>query len=115
MRHQDLENDAQHELRRIVRSIDKRLQYQVQDGPSGQDPFLTLTLSHGTPAQVAMELSVEELRRALENDRDRYVLRERIKRAKERLWFRSPRERFFSTKAIRPGSESFANFRSGRR
>lgn len=110
MRHQDLENDAQHELRRIVRSIDKRLQHQVLDGPSGQDPLLILTLSRGQ-SQASMELSVEEVRRALEGDRERYLLRERIKRTNERLWFRPPRQPFFSTKAIRPGSESFANMR----
>jgi hypothetical protein len=114
MRHQDLEHDAQHELQRIIRSIDKKLQHQVLDGPTGQDPFVVLALSQGS-LQAQMELSVEELRRALENDRDRYMLRERIKRTRERLWFPARPEQPFDTKAIRPGSESFANFRTGRR
>lgn len=122
MRHQDLENDAQHELARIVKSVDKKLQHQIADGPTGQDPFVMLTLSQGQH-QATMEISVEELRRAFENDRDRYLLRERVKRTRERLWHgskskgkgKSKGERFFDTTAIRPGSESFANFRSGRR
>ena|SRR3989337_2756820 len=116
MRQQDLETNAQHALRAIVRSIDKKLQLQVQDGPTPQDPLLMLALSQGT-LQATVEISVEEVRRALENSRERARLRERIKRARERLWFPLKPERFFSTKAIRPGSESFAHFRSsgGRR
>jgi hypothetical protein len=114
MRHQDLETDAQLDLQRIVRSVDKKLQHQVQDGPTSQDPFLTLTISQGQ-SQASMELSVEELRRACENDRDRHLLRERIKRTRERMWFAKRPKRYFDTSAIRPGSESFANFRSNRR
>jgi hypothetical protein len=107
MRHQDLETDAQLDLQRIVRSVDKKLQHQVQDGPTSQDPFLTLTISQGQ-SQASMELSVEELRRACENDRGRHLLR-------ERMWFAKRPKRYFDTSAIRPGSESFANFRSNRR
>ncbi len=40
MRHQDLETDAHHELRKIMRSVDKKVQLQVQDGPTPQDPLL---------------------------------------------------------------------------
>jgi hypothetical protein len=58
-----------------------------------------------------MELSVEELRRAAESDRDCAILRERVKRTNERLRFPKNPEAFFDTKAIRPGSEAFANFR----
>ena len=45
------------------------------------------------------------------------MLRERIKRTRERLFFPRKPAPFFSTKAIRPGSESFAHFRpsGGRR
>jgi len=45
------------------------------------------------------------------------LLRERVKRTHERLWFPTKPAPFFSTKAIRPGSESFAHFRpsGGRR
>jgi hypothetical protein len=110
MRHQDLETDAHHELRKIVRSVDKRIQLQVLDGPSPQDPLLSIQLGQGT-LQATVEVSVEEIRRALENDRDRAQLRERLKRAHERLWFPKKPAPFFSTKAIRPGSESFAHFR----
>ncbi len=113
MRVQDLENDAQLDLQRIVRSIDKKMQHQVQDGPTNQDPLLALTLSQGT-LQASMEISVEELRRAGENDRDRHLLRERVKRTRERMWGGKRDVKFFDTTAIRPGSESFANFRSGR-
>jgi hypothetical protein len=114
MRQQDLETDAHHALRRIVRSIDKKLHVQVQDGPTAQDPFLTLALSQGQ-LQASMEVAVEEVRRALENARERAALREKIKRARIRMWFPAKPERFFSTKAIRPGAESFANVRTGGR
>jgi hypothetical protein len=116
MRHQDLETDAHNELRKIVRTVDKKLQLQVQDGPTPQDPLLMLQLVQGT-LQATMEVSVEEIRRALESSRDRAVLRERVKRTHERLWFPTKPAPFFSTKAIRPGSESFAHFRpsGGRR
>ena len=114
MRHQELETSAHHELRRIVRSVDKRLSLQIQDGPTPQDPFVMLALSQSAQ-QVTMEVSVEEVRRAMENDRERSHLRQRVRRARERLWHPARPERFFSTKAIRPGSESFAHFRGGRR
>jgi len=116
MRHQDLETDAHNELRKIVRTVDKKLQLQVQDGPTSQDPLLKLHLSQGT-LQAVLEVSVEEIRRALEDDRERATLRERIKRTHERLWFPLKPAPFFSTKAIRPGSEAFAHFRpsGGRR
>ncbi|MBI3767071.1 MAG: hypothetical protein HY271_01095 [Deltaproteobacteria bacterium] len=110
MRHQDLETNAHNELRKIIRSIDKKVQLQVQDGPSPQDPLLGIQLVQGT-LQATMEISVEEVRRALDNARDRSRLRERLKRTHERLWFPSKPAPFFSTKAIRPGSESFAHFR----
>jgi hypothetical protein len=111
MRHQDLETDAQTLLRRIVRTVDKKLQMQLNDGPTPQDPFLSLALSRG-PQHATMELSVEEVRRAAESTRDSALLRERVKRAHERLRFPKKPEQFFDTKAIRPGSEAFANFRS---
>jgi hypothetical protein len=116
MRHQDLETNAHNELRKIVRTVDKKVQLQIQDGPTPQDPLLTLQLVQGT-LQAAMEVSVEEIRRALEDDRARAILRERVKRTHERLWFPPKPAPFFSTKAIRPGSESFAHFRpsGGRR
>lgn len=116
MRQQDLETEAQRELRAIVRSIDKKLQLQVQDGPTPQDPLLILALSQGT-LQASVEVSVEEVRRALDNSRYRAGLRQRIKRARERLWHPTKPTPLPSTKAIRPGSESFAHFRShgGRR
>ena len=114
MRAQDLETDAQLDLQRIVRSIDKKMHHTVHDGPTGQDPFLVVTLGQGA-LEASMELSVEELRRAGENDRDRHLLRERVKRTRERMWFPKRPMKFFDTTAIRPGSESFANFRSGRR
>jgi hypothetical protein len=116
MRQQDLETDAQHELRRIVRSIDKKVQLQIQDGPTPQDPLIMLTLVQGS-LQASMEASVEEVRRATDDARDRAILREKIKRTHERLWFPTKPAPFFSTKAIRPGSESFAHFRpsGGRR
>jgi hypothetical protein len=116
MRQQDLETDAHQHLRKIVRSIDKKLQLQVQDGPTPQDPLVTLALNQGAQ-QVSMEISVEEIRRATEIARDRAILRQKIKRTRERLWFPSKPAPFFSTKAIRPGSEAFAHFRpsGGRR
>ena len=116
MRQQDLETNAQQELRKIVRSVDKKLTLQVLDGPSPQDPLLILQLSQAH-LQTTMEISVEELRRSLQNARARSALRERVKRTHERLWFPAKPSRFFSTKAIRPGSEAFAHFRSsgGRR
>jgi len=116
MRHQDLETEAHNELRKIVRTVDKKLQLQVQDGPTTQDPLLKLHLSQGN-LQAEMEVSVEEVRRALEDDRERAILRERVKRTHERLWFPAKPEAPFSTKAIRPGSEAFAHFRpsGGRR
>ena len=110
MRHQDLETNAQHLLRRIVRTIDKWLQLQVNDGPTPQDPLLSIALARGQQ-HATMELSVEELRRAGESDRDCARLRERVKRTNERLRFPKKPEVFFDTKAIRPGSEAFANFR----
>jgi hypothetical protein len=110
MRHQDVETDAQQLLRKIVRSVDKRLQLQLNDGPTPQDPLLSVHLTQG-PQQATMELSVEELRRAGESSRESSMLRERIKRTQERLRFPKKPERFFDTKAIRPGSEAFANFR----
>jgi hypothetical protein len=110
MRHQDLETDAQNLLRRIVKTVDKKLQLQVNDGPTPQDPYLSLALSQG-PHHATMELSVEELRRAVDSTRDAAILRERVKRTHERLQFPKKREIFFDTKAIRPGSEAFANFR----
>ena len=116
MRHSDLETDAHNELRTIVRTVDKTLQLQILDGPTPQDPLLTLQLVQGT-LQASMEVSVEEVRRALEDARERANLRERIKRTRERLFFPTKPAPFFSTKAIRPGSESFAHFRpsGGRR
>jgi hypothetical protein len=111
MRHQDVETDAQSLLRKIVRTVDKKLQMQLNDGPTPQDPLLSLALSKGQHHAV-MELSVEELRRASDNGRDASILRERVKRAHERLHFPKKPEQFFDTKAIRPGSEAFANFRS---
>ena len=116
MRHQDLETDAHNQLRAIVRTVDKKLQLQVLDGPTPQDPLLTLQLVQGA-LQASMEVSVEEVRRALDDARERAMLRERIKRTRERLFFPRKPAPFFSTKAIRPGSESFAHFRpsGGRR
>ena len=116
MRHQELDLEAQQVLRAIVKSVDKKLQYQVQDGRSPQDPMVVLALNQGT-LTASMEVAVEEIRNAVENARDRAMLRERVKRAHERLWFPRQPERFFSTKAIRPGSEAFAHFRpsGGRR
>lgn len=116
MRHQDLETDAHNELRKIVRTVDKKLQLQVHDGPTPQDPLLSLQLVQGN-LQASMEVSVEEIRRALDDTRERAMLRERLKRTHERLFFPSKPQPFFSTKAIRPGSESFAHFRpsGGRR
>jgi hypothetical protein len=111
MRHQDLETEAQNLLRRIVRTVDKRIQLQVNDGPTPQDPMLSVALTSGHQ-HATMELSVEELRRAGESTRDSAILRERLKRTHERLRFPKKPERFFDTKAIRPGSEAFANFRS---
>ena len=111
MRHQDLETEAQNLLRKIVRTVDKRLQIQLNDGPTPQDPLLSLALSKGAN-HASMELSVEELRRAADSSRDAAILRERVKRTHERLRFPKKPERFFDTKAIRPGSEAFANFRS---
>jgi hypothetical protein len=110
MRHQDVENEAQQLLRKIVRTVDKRLQIQLNDGPTPQDPLLSVALSRGQQ-HATMELSVEELRRAGESTRDSSILRERIKRTHERLRFPKKPEQFFDTKAIRPGSEAFANFR----
>ena len=110
MRHQDLETDAQNLLRRLVKTVDKKLQLQVNDGPTPQDPYLSLALSQGQN-HATMELSVEELRRAVDSTRDAAILRERVKRTHERLQFPKKREIFFDTKAIRPGSEAFANFR----
>ena len=110
MRHQDLETDAQNLLRKIVKTVDKRLQLQVNDGPTPQDPLLSLALTRGSQ-HASMELSVEEVRRAGESSRDSSILRERIKRTHERLSFPKKPEQFFDTKAIRPGSEAFANFR----
>src|SRR5437764_178504 len=110
MRHQDLETEAHNELRKIVRTVDKKIQLQVQHGPTSQEPLLKLHISQGC-LQAEMEVSVEEIRRALEDDRERATLRERIKRTHERLWFPLKPVPFFSTKAIRPGSEAFAHFR----
>jgi len=110
MRHQDVETEAQHLIRKIVHTVDKRLQLQLNDGPTPQDPLLSLALTRGQQ-HAAMELSVEELRRAVESDRDCAILRERVKRTNERLRFPKKPEVFFDTKAIRPGSEAFANFR----
>jgi hypothetical protein len=110
MRHQDLETEAQNLLRKIVRTVDKRLQLQVNDGPTPQDPLLSVALTRGQQ-HATMELSVEELRRAGESARDASILRERLKRTHERLRFPKKPETFFDTKAIRPGSEAFANFR----
>jgi hypothetical protein len=110
MRHQDLETEAQNLLRRIVKTVDKRLQMQVNDGPTPQDPMLSVAFSRG-PQHAVMELSVEEIRRAGESTRESAILRERVKRTNERLRFPKKPEQFFDTKAIRPGSEAFANFR----
>lgn len=110
MRHQDLETEAQNLLRKIVRTVDKRLQLQVNDGPTPQDHLLSVAFTQGHQ-HATMELSVEELRRAGDSTRDASILRERIKRTHERLRFPKKPERFFDTKAIRPGSEAFANFR----
>ena len=110
MRHQDLETDAQNVLRKIVRTVDKKLQLQLNDGPTPQDPYLSLALTQGA-SHAVMELSVEELRRAVDSARDASILRERVKRTHERLRFPKKPEQFFDTKAIRPGSEAFANFR----
>ncbi len=116
MRHQDLETDAHTQLRKIVRSVDKKIQLMVQDGPTPQDPLLKLHLSQGS-LQAEMDVSVEEVRRAVDDARERATLRERVKRTHERMWFPSKPARFFDTKAIRPGSEAFAHFRpsGGRR
>jgi hypothetical protein len=110
MRHQDVETEAQHLIRKIVRTVDKRIQLQLNDGPTPQDPLLSLLLTRGQQ-HATMEMSVEELRRAVESDRDASILRERVKRTNERMRFPKKPERFFDTKAIRPGSEAFANFR----
>lgn len=110
MRHQDLETEAQNLLRKIVRTVDKRLQLQVNDGPTPQDHLLSVGFTQGHQ-HATMELSVEELRRAGDSARDAAILRERIKRTHERLRFPKKPERFFDTRAIRPGSEAFANFR----
>jgi len=110
MRHQELETEAHHALRAIVRSIDKKLHLQVQDGPSPQDPMITLALSQG-PSQASVEIAVEEIRRALDDARYRAMLRERLKRAHERMRFPSKTRPLMSTKAIRPGSEAFSHFR----
>ena len=110
MRHQDLETEAQNLLRKIVRTVDKRLQIQVNDGPTPQDPLLSVGLTRGTQ-HATLELSVEEIRRAAESTRDSALLRQRVKRTHERLRFPKKPEQFFDTKAIRPGSEAFANFR----
>jgi hypothetical protein len=110
MRHQDLETEAQNLLRKIVRTVDKRMQMQVNDGPTPQDPMLAVAFSRGQQ-HATMELCVEELRRAGESARDSAILRERVKRTHERLRFPKKPEAFFDTKAIRPGSEAFANFR----
>jgi len=110
MRHQELETQAHHSLRALVRTIDKKLHLQVQDGPSPQDPMLTLALSQG-PAQASVEIAVEEIRRALDDARYRSMLRERLKRAHERLRFPAKVRPLMSTKAIRPGSEAFSHFR----
>ncbi len=110
MRHQDVETDAQNLLRKIVRTVDKKLQIQLNDGPSPQDPYLSLALTQGAH-HATMELSVEELRRAVDSSREAAILRERVKRTHERLLFPKKPEQFFDTKAIRPGSEAFANFR----
>lgn len=116
MRHQELETNAHNELRKIVKTVDKKLTAQIQDGPSPQDPYVTLALTQGS-TQGSMEVSVEELRRALENDRDRSTLREKVKRTHERMFFPKKAEQPFNTRAIRPGSEAFANLRpsGGRR
>jgi len=116
MRQQDLDTDAHQQLRKIIRTIDKKLQLQIQDGPTPQDPLVTLALNQGAQ-QASMDVSVEEVRRATESARDRAILREKIKRTRQRLRFPSKPAPFFSTKAIRPGSESFAHFRpsGGRR
>ena len=111
MRHQDLETDAQNLLRKIIRTVDKRLQHQVNDGPTPQDPLLSVALTRGHQ-HATLELSVEELRRAGESARDAAILRERVKRTHERLRVPKKPETFFDTKAIRPGREAFANFRS---
>src|SRR5262245_32151513 len=110
MRHQELDVDAQQALRAIIRSVDKKLQYHLQDGRSPQDPMVVLAFSQGT-LTASMEVAVEEIRSAVDNARDRALLRERVKRTHERLWFPRQPEKFFSTKAIRPGSEAFAHFR----
>ncbi len=110
MRHQELETQAHHALRAIVRSIDKKLQLQIQDGPTPQDPLITLALTQGA-SQASVEVGVEEVRRALEDARYRAVLRERIKRTHERMWFPAKQPPLMSTKAIRPGSEAFSHFR----
>ena len=110
MRHQDLETDAQVLLRKIVRTVDKKLQLQLNDGPTPQDPLLSLALTRGSQ-HASMELSVEEIRRAAESTRDASLLRERVKRTHERLRFPKKPEHVFDTRAIRPGSEAFANFR----
>src|SRR6185369_14505537 len=86
MRHQDVETEAQNLLRKIVRTVDKRLQLQLNDGPTPQDPLLSVAFTRG-PQHAVMELSVEELRRAGESSRDSSILRERIKRTNERLRF----------------------------
>jgi len=72
MRHQDVETEAQNLLRKIVKTVDKRLQLQLNDGPTPQDPLLSVALTRG-PQHAVMELSVEELRRA--QDRPRPGLR----------------------------------------
>lgn len=110
MRHQDVETEAQNAIRKIVRTVDKRLQLQLNDGPTPQDPMLSVGLTRGNQ-HATMEVSVEELRRAVETTRDSALLRQRIKRTHERLRFPRKPEQFFDTKAIRPGSEAFANFR----
>jgi hypothetical protein len=114
MRQQELDAAAHQELRKIVRSVDKKLQMHVQDGKTSQDPMLILAFTQGS-TQATMEVSIEEIRRSAQSARDRAMLRERVKRTRERMHFPARPSRFFDTKAIRPGSEAFAHLRTGRR
>ena len=85
MRHQDLETEAQNLLRRIVRTVDKRIQLQVNDGPTPQDPMLSVALTSGHQ-HATMELSVEGCAAPAEYARLGDT-RERVKRTHERLRF----------------------------
>lgn len=115
MRVHELDNTTHQQVRTLVRSVDKKLHHQLADGPTGQDPYFILTLNIGTQ-QASMPVSIEEVHRGRDDDRERWKLRERIKQTRLRLWYLEKPAPIFNTKAIRPGSESFSHFRPfGRR